>query len=221
MGSINFSTICNASAKSYGACCFLRSVLGDGSIHVSLLVAKGRLAPIKTMTIPRLELQAAVTATVLDCMVRKNFAQHSLDSMFWSDSLIVLAYIKSETKRFHVFTSNRVSKIRQVSDPHQWNHIPGKLNPADILSRGCTANELPDAWFNGPAFLWDFKESWPVAQPLNFDIPDSDLEVKPSSTVSFNTTSSNDGEANPHGLSLMLLHYSSFYRFKKALSWLS
>ena len=73
-------------------------------------------------------------------------------SWFWTDSRIVLSYIRNESKRFKVFVANRVSKIRQLSEPDQWHHIPGEDNPADVLSRGCSVDNLPDIWFRGAHF---------------------------------------------------------------------
>ena len=98
----------DASAVGYGACSYLRVVAPDGRINVSLIASKGRLAPLKTITIPRLELTAAVTAVQLDILIRSSLDIECMPSTFWTDSKIVLAYICSEHKRFKVFVANRV-----------------------------------------------------------------------------------------------------------------
>ena len=82
----------DASERSYGACSYLRVITPQGKSHVSLLASKGRLAPLKTLSVPRLELSAALTAAKLDELIRKHFELHTIDSMFWTDSEIVLAY---------------------------------------------------------------------------------------------------------------------------------
>ena len=75
---------------------------------------------------------------------------------FWTDSQVVLGYIKNEARRFHVFVANRVQKIRNSTDPGQWFYVETDKNPADHASRGLTVAELMESnWFTGPKFLWD------------------------------------------------------------------
>ena len=210
----------DASERSYGACSYLRIITPEGKIHVALLASKGRLAPLKTMTIPRLELTAAVTAVKLDQLIRKHFELHTVDSKFWSDSEIVLAYINNETKRFNTFVANRVSQIRQVSEPCQWCHVPGKFNPADVISRGCQAGNLPNMWFEGPKFLWDYKANWPVSRTAG-DVLSGDLEVKPQAAVHSGAVVTDDDVTSPRGLTKLMDHYSSYYQLRKAVCWLT
>ena len=115
--------------------------------------AKGHVAPLKPITIPRLELSAAVMAVKLDQIIRRDLEIPVIQSEFWSDSQIVLAYISNDTRRFKVFVANRVSQILSHSKPDQWHNIQGSLNPADVVSRGCDACDLPQSWSQGPAFL--------------------------------------------------------------------
>ena len=79
-------------------------------------------------------------------------------------------------KRFKTFVANRVSQIRCVSEPDQWLHIPGNQNPADVLSRGCSTDNVPEMWLHGPDFIWDYNCNWPNKSP-NSDIYVDDLEV--------------------------------------------
>ena len=207
----------DASERSYGACSYLRVITPQGKIHVSLLASKGRLAPLKTLSVPRLELSAALTATKLDELIRKHFELHTIDSMFWTDSEIVLAYIRNESRRFHVFVANRVSQIRQTSEACQWSHVPGKVNPADVISRGCRANSLPPMWFNGPDFLWDYKSNWPVTR-TSADVLSNDPEIKPQA-VACVTAPARDDVTTVLGLNALIAHYSSYHRLKKAVCW--
>ena len=96
-----------------------------------LILGKTRLAPIKPLTIPRLELQAAVMAVRMSAMIQKELDVSSSQITYWTDSTTVLQYIKSETTRFHALVSNRVTEIKEVSDPKSWKHVPGRLNAAD------------------------------------------------------------------------------------------
>ena len=121
-------------------------------------MAKSKLAPISTTTIPRLELCAAVAAVKLGVLVKKEL-KIEVESYYWTDSMIVLQYIRNKKKRFKTFVANRVEKIISNSSVSQWKHVPGKYNPADISSRGMKAGELieSDLWLNGPEFLKEDK----------------------------------------------------------------
>ena len=94
---------------------------------------------------------------------------HKLDitidgNYFWTDSGIVLKYIKNETKRFHVFVGTRVGEIRQFSDPGQWHHVSTDINPADKLTRA--GNELDETWYAGPQFPRQYKSEWPFTKVI-------------------------------------------------------
>ena len=65
-----------------------------------------------------------------------------LQSLFFTDSEIVLGYIRNDSRRYKVFVANRVFEIRQTTSPKQWRHIDGKSNPADVLSRSCNVSDL-------------------------------------------------------------------------------
>ena len=75
--------------------------------------------------------------------------------IFWTDSMIVLNYIRSESRRFQTYVANRVTEIRELTDPHQWKHCAGVMNPADDASRGLEMSDFlrSDRWLKGPSFL--------------------------------------------------------------------
>lgn len=119
----------NASEVGFGSVCYLRIVNNQGDIHCSFLCAKLRVAPLKTITIPRLELSAATVSIKQDKILRRELEVLSdAQSIFWTDSTIVLRYIKIETNRYHTFVANRIAVIRDGSEPDQWS---GDMNPAD------------------------------------------------------------------------------------------
>ena len=84
---------------------------------------------------------------------------------YWSDAMVVLRWINSSHRRFVAFVANRVSEMLGVSEPSQWRHVPGDLNPADELSRGLMPAELcqDHHWFTGPPFLSLPPGNWPSA----------------------------------------------------------
>ena len=124
-------------------------------MHTQLLVSKSRVAPLKHMTIPRLELQAALLAAKSDAWLRTEMNIHFDGSYFWSDSKVVLGYIKNESSRFHVFVANRASQIRDLTDPDMWNYVSTDCNPADLLTRTkwVSNKTLDQKWFHGPHWL--------------------------------------------------------------------
>ena len=103
----------------------------EGKIHCSLLVGKSRVTPKKFLSIQKLDLTAAVLSVKMACLIRKELNLWNIAERFWTDSLVVLSYIRSTTKRFKVFLFNQVQKIQEHSDINQWNYVKGKDNPAD------------------------------------------------------------------------------------------
>ena len=96
----------DASTIGYGQCSYIRLVNKNGDIHVSLACAKVRVAPVKQVTKPRLELIAAVLATKVSRFLQKKLIYDPVEEFYWTDSEVVLAYVSSDAKRFHVFVAN-------------------------------------------------------------------------------------------------------------------
>ena len=105
----------DASKRAYGCCIYIRSINKLGNIYTSLVCSKSRVCPRTSVTIPRLELQAAVLSTQLESKMRTALSIVMSPSYFWSDSQITLAYIENESRRFLTFVSNRVSTVRNRS----------------------------------------------------------------------------------------------------------
>ena len=146
----------DASTLGYGQCSYLRLIDRNQRVHCSLIMAKARVTPIKLVTIPWLELMAALVSVRISTVLLEELDISNVVEWFWTDSSVVLSYIRNEARRFHVFVANRVQQIRDHKDPSQWNYICSANNPADLASRGATPKELMDKkmWFNGPDFLW-------------------------------------------------------------------
>ncbi|XP_064647104.1 uncharacterized protein LOC135499961 [Lineus longissimus] len=167
----------DASLTGYGQCSYLRQVDMQGQVYCSLVMAKARVAPLKPVTIPRLELQAAVVSVKICALLNHELANSGLKNIFWTDSKVVLGYIKNEARRFHIFVANRIQRIHESSSPDQWRYVSTNENPADFASRGLKANELTTSnWFQGPPFLW--KEEIPAESTSPLLITSDDPEVK-------------------------------------------
>ena len=168
----------DASEKCLGEVSFLRLINASGQIHVSFLMAKARVAPIKAMSIPRLELTAVVISVSVSSILTKELA-YSIEQLYHTDSTVVLCYIKNDARRFHTYVGNRWQHIRDRSEPGQWYHVPGNENPADKASRGLTPKELvqDEQWLRGPHFLWNVKTTFSNSESIRKLQPD-DEEVK-------------------------------------------
>ena len=111
--------LCDASQDAYGSVCYMRTATFDGQVRCVLLLAKSRLAPLKIVTIPRLELMAAVLAMQIIEVICREMRIHIDDTVFWTDSMIVLQYIRNRSKRLKTFVANRVATIHEDSLPEQ------------------------------------------------------------------------------------------------------
>ena len=144
----------DASTDGYGTCSYLR-LFGENRVHCCLIASKARVSPVKVVTIPRLELTAAVVAVKMSQKLKAELKMQIDDEYFWCDSQIVLGYINNDARRFHVFVANRVQFIRDHTRTDQWQYVSTQENPADHASRGrSVAQLLASNWFTGPDFLW-------------------------------------------------------------------
>ncbi|XP_068738205.1 uncharacterized protein, partial [Montipora capricornis] len=206
----------DASSQGYGAVSYLRQIDIHGEVHCSLIMAKSRLAPLKAMTIPRMELSAAVLATRLDRMIKQEVDMAVHSSTFWTDSTCVLRYIENKDKRFQIFVANRVSAILDQSTAAQWRYVESTLNPADEASRGMTVDELlmNERWKHGPPFLKKAEQSWPQRPENLGEIPDNDPEVKKGVE-----TFANKASVSCDYLGNAMENISSWSRLKKIIAW--
>ncbi|XP_065211063.1 uncharacterized protein LOC135839114 [Planococcus citri] len=155
----------DASSRAYGAVLYLRAISGK-EVQVHLLCSKSRVAPLKEISIPRMELLAAellaemAHEVALDLSVRVNIASIRL----WSDSKIALSWIGTQSYKWSVFVAHRVTKIQSLSKNSQWDYVESTSNPADVLSRGANPIDLckPNhVWFFGPTWLRNSTSPWP------------------------------------------------------------
>lgn len=124
----------DASEEAIAAVAILRAEDQDGNFHQGLIVGKGKVAPKKAVTIPRLELCAAVLGVEISQIIHDQLDIDPTDIHYNTDSKVVLGYIYNRTKRFYTYVSNRVLQIHKVSSPDQWSYVPSEHNPADQAS---------------------------------------------------------------------------------------
>ena len=202
----------DASEVGYGAVAYIRERNNTGGYSSKLLMSKARVAPLKTVTIPRLELSAAVLATRMGKAICNEWDESFESVHFWVDSIIVLRYLHNTSSRFTTFVANRVQEILELSNVSQWRHVPTEINPADYASRGLPVKEATERdWMEGPGFLKLGEADWPKG--LTFPTGDEELELKRG--IVLQTTRSNDSSTDR-----LLEYHSDWYKLLKATAWM-
>ncbi|GBM89880.1 hypothetical protein AVEN_111828-1 [Araneus ventricosus] len=193
---ISVHTFCDASQFAYAAAVFIRIECAD-VVQVNLLVAKSTVAPVKTITIPRLELLAAT--------------------------------VGFSVKNFGLFLS--ITEFKRLTDPTLWKHLPGAQNPANLPSRGCSAHQLScSRWLEGPKWLLQTQENWPVAKPV-FDeqsVLKERRKTHPTSkslpfVCSLNQTENNESSSKDKkedSSSRYYYYFSSYDRLLRMAAWM-
>ncbi|XP_064462603.1 uncharacterized protein LOC135373309 [Ornithodoros turicata] len=153
---------CDASKRAYGCAAYLRWVNDKGDSTARIICSKARVSPLKELTLPRLELMAAVIGMRMLTYLQRVFAFH-FEYRMWSDSSIVLTWIKRSSRDWKTFVANRVQEIQSSSDTRLWRHCPSADNPADLLTRGISVKKLAssDLWWRGPPWLSEDTTCWP------------------------------------------------------------
>lgn len=146
----------DASEKGYGSIVYLRMPKSHDEFYVSFVMSRTKVAPIKRVTLPLLELLGALISARLIKFVKS--ALHLPDNVrlaCWTDLKVALSWIKGNPSKWKMFVANRVIEIQALTPPSFWYHCSGKDNPADLLTRGVLADQLisNDMWLRGPTWL--------------------------------------------------------------------
>ena len=175
--SVSLHHFSDASNLGYGQCSYLQFQSNEDEIHCSFVMGKSRVSPIKPITIPRLELTAAVVSVKVASMLKKELDLKISEEVYWTDSQVVLGYLANKNKQFHTFVANRIQTVHELSDISQWRYVPSKDNVADLASRGVSASKFSSdsEWLTGPKFLWSKIEKTPQKV---FPVSEDDIEVK-------------------------------------------
>ncbi|XP_076302005.1 uncharacterized protein LOC143220175 [Lasioglossum baleicum] len=157
----------DASIKAYAAIVYQRSIKNDGTVEIGILTAKTRVAPVKTISVPRLELSAALLLAKLLRTVQNAVQLHKFNVVCWSDSSITLWWLTKSPNQLKTFIANRVTKIHEALPDASWRYVPTDENPADCASRGLLPLELGNhpLWWTGPPWLRKQDATWPKSIP--------------------------------------------------------
>ncbi|XP_036140869.1 uncharacterized protein LOC118644969 [Monomorium pharaonis] len=201
----------DASERAYASVVYLRSP-EEGSWRVTLLAAKTKVAPIKPVTLPRLELCAAALLARLISQQRRALGLERAPLHCWSDSTVTLGWIQGHPSRWKTYVANRVAEIQTTAPDALWHHIPGQENPADCASRGLLPGDLVkhELWWRGPAWLWLGTSAWPLKTGCldTTELPDARTRAHAAVT----TTLTDEEPAE-------LLRFSSLNRLLRVTAW--
>ncbi|XP_055585136.1 uncharacterized protein LOC129737987 [Uranotaenia lowii] len=159
---IQLHVLVDASEEAYACVAYFRYTDG-GVIRCSLVGGKSKVAPVKTLSIPRLELQSAVLGTRLADFIQKNHQIPITERFFWTDSATVLHWIHSDTRKYHSYVACRIGEILTSTNIMEWKWVPSRSNVADEATKWGRGPcfEAESRWLRGPDFLWGSEDSWP------------------------------------------------------------
>ncbi|XP_055613757.1 uncharacterized protein LOC129760180 [Uranotaenia lowii] len=179
-GEVQLHCFTDASESAYGACIYARTEKANGEVKVVLLAAKSQVAPLQKRSIPRLELCAAQLGARLSTRVVDTLDLKSAPIYYWTDSMVVIYWLRAPSQTWKTFVANRVADIHILTKNSSWQHVPGVNNPADVVSRGLTVHQLLTCklWTHGPDWLGRGEEYWPKLKIPRTTNIDGDTEHK-------------------------------------------
>ncbi|XP_059078482.1 uncharacterized protein LOC131876953 [Tigriopus californicus] len=166
---VELHVFCDASEDAFAAVAYLRSCDVYGNVSVRLACSKTKVSSKRPKTIPKLELHGAVLAARLANNLRRVFRFRIEATFFWTDSLVVRAWITNVAQQFKPFVAVRVGEIQTLTRSREWRHVPGTMNPADMATRASQIVLLNGLWISGPSFLMLERDHWP-----------GDIQVEPT-----------------------------------------
>ncbi|GFW39253.1 uncharacterized protein TNCV_1832391 [Trichonephila clavipes] len=173
----------DASKKAYGTVAYLRTELNNGNIISSFAASKSRVAALKTLSIPRLELMSALLSTSDKIATALKLPAVSVERL--ANQRLHLR--RKEVSDWLDARHSTIKEIQKLSDPKEWRYCKGKDNPADLISRGLSLNDLKNnrIWWHGPKWLTMKQTEWPLfSEPtIETDINIDKLELKKSNNV--------------------------------------
>lgn len=172
--SIQLHLFVDAGLEAFAAAAYFR-IENESGVDSCLVEAKSRVAPIKPMSVPRLELQGAVLGTrLVGSIVNSHIGLHINKTIIWCDSRTVLSWINSDLRRYNQFVTFRVAEILDSSHNISWRWIPSEFNVADEATKSTNTPDLSvtSRWFVGPEFLRDDDDDW----KFELDTPDFETE---------------------------------------------
>ncbi|XP_055923385.1 uncharacterized protein LOC129953880 [Eupeodes corollae] len=199
----------DASQSAFAAVGYFR-IVTENRIELSFVAGKTRTAPKKLMSVPRLELQAAILGLRLSRSIIQSHEIKISKTIFWSDSRTVLYWIHSHERRYKPFVGHRISEIISNTDPNQWRWVPTSDNSADAATRPTFPPKFncSSRWIQGPDFLKDNEQHWPAFQLEKTNIA-SEEEIQTKTVLCCQAS-------RPF---IQFTKYSSYFKLKRVTAW--
>ena len=206
----------DASETGHSAAAYIRrereDPAGKVDVSVSFLMGKSLVNPIRSVTIPRLELAAAVLGTRIRAILEREMTVTFDSVKMWTDSMVVLQYIRNTDTRFKTYVANRLEFIHSHSEVSEWAHVPSDQNPADVGSRGCSAQGLSEMWLVGPPFLKRDSDCWPGEPSQRPDLPTEEVKRQFPVCAAVEPAAKSPSDR-------IVEYHSSFLKLKRAVAW--
>ncbi|XP_055844957.1 uncharacterized protein LOC129911250 [Episyrphus balteatus] len=215
---IELHGFCDASTLAYGAVLYTRCKVAEGKYNITIVAAKTKVAPLKPVSIPRLELCGALLLTRLLSLVKSSFSYKFTNIVAWCDSEIVLHWLSSPPRRWVTFVANRTAAILEVTPRSCWRHISSESNPADCASRGVIPSNLPNhpLWWTGPSWLRLEENAWPEQKFVTLQQENNDILLEQRlSPLQVLQTSAENFDVIDHIISKT----SSWFRMQRILAY--
>ncbi|XP_065073807.1 uncharacterized protein LOC135697874 [Ochlerotatus camptorhynchus] len=168
----------DASEAAYAAVEYFRIVDADGTPRCALVMAKTKVAPLKPLSIPRMELQAATLGTRLLRSILESHTVKATERYLWSDSSTVLAWLRGDPRKYKQYVACRIGEILEQTDVIEWRWVLSKQNPADYATKWGSgpSMDVGGVWFQGPPFLQRPEKEWPK-QKMSQGVVEEELRV--------------------------------------------
>ncbi|XP_017491967.1 PREDICTED: uncharacterized protein LOC108380109, partial [Rhagoletis zephyria] len=157
-------TFVDAGEHAYAAVCYIRTQFGN-KVDTIIVAAKSKVTPLKPVSIPRLELQAAVIGVRLATTVKAALRVPIHARFWWSDSKTVLKWLRMDPKNFKPYVMHHIGEVLETTNATDWRWVPSKLNPADLATKFNTQHGS-EFWIYGPKFLLFEQAEWPTCKDL-------------------------------------------------------
>ncbi|XP_058817898.1 uncharacterized protein LOC131681207 [Topomyia yanbarensis] len=203
--SLQLHIFVDASEQAFAACAYFR-IVDRERVRCCLVASKTKVAPLKPLSIPRLELMATVIGVRLRKTIVENHSVQIQETFLHSDATTVLSWIKSDPRRYRPFVAFRISEILTMSTVTEWRWVPTKLNVADEPTkwgRG-PSFESDSRIMIGPLFLCDDQQEWPKDCRTTKKTKESEEELRPAYVFS-------------HFITKPLLNLEKFSKWKRLL----
>ncbi|KAI5714537.1 uncharacterized protein LOC103515252 [Diaphorina citri] len=207
----------DASSSAMAAVVYLRILCSDGTVLTNLLRAKSKVAPLKTISIPRLELCAShLLVKLIDSLGPLTQSLQIEKITCFTDSTTVLSWLQTPPYQLKTFVANRVAAITDKTHPEQWKYVSSGQNPADLATRGMLPSQVIshyDFWFHGPEYLRQDAKCWPELPSTSVPVPVP--EMKPQVSLTSHQNSSQESD-----MITLISQFSSLTRLKRVVAWM-